>query len=228
MKMMAHLSERQRKELELQQLQEQQKRLSDYTSVLQSEQGQQVYKAKEVFFDGKKQTKCGACGMFGHAASSRKCPLYRQHEEIANNDAVQVDGLRLKLKAGETGVVKPEETGTKLNVGRLKSRVKTDRAEKKRKKKETEAAAGNVYAAQYNTTSSNRKKTARLENSQRLAQVQLNAFIEEVRVLCKPPNHIASRSCHDLFCATVCRASTQALTPVLFGSMHTLFLSPRS
>ena len=85
--MMAHLSERERKEMELQQLMEQEKRLKNYTTVLESDQGQQVYKSKEVFIDGKKQTKCGACGMPGHAASSRKCPLYRRQEEIAKSMA---------------------------------------------------------------------------------------------------------------------------------------------
>ena len=126
----------------------------------------------------------------------------------------QVDGLRLKLKAGETGVVKPEDMGTKLNVGRLKNRVKSDRAEKKRRKKETEAAAGNVYAAQYNTTSSNRKSTARLENSQRLAQVQLNAVIEEVCAFCQLLNRRALCSCYACLCAPFTPANTLMLTPV--------------
>ena len=41
--MMAHLSERERKEMELQQLMEQEKRLKNYTTVLESDQGYNVY-----------------------------------------------------------------------------------------------------------------------------------------------------------------------------------------
>ena len=102
------MSDLERKQRELEELQRQDQQLTAYQEVLSTSGGQQLYRARTVqTADGKKQSKCSRCGMPGHSASSKQCPMYQRPDEVANNDAVRVDGLKLKVRAGDTGVVAP-------------------------------------------------------------------------------------------------------------------------